>query len=268
MRALPLLLILAWPAMFSGQVIHGPDSDTTEWRGWTGIQLQWRPFRTWTVSVQEQWRWREDFGRFDRRFHQVELGWKPKGSTFVEAQGVAVGLRHSTRPDRRGDIQGVDRLLRWQVEHGAEMEAGRWAFKTRARIQQQTALALKGNADPSTYGKRRTWRFKGTLGYNIKGWKWDPSLSLERFIDRVPEGWQPDGAWRMRLASGRKVAKRKKVSLFIQRDWIHRYNPAQPGMALAEIGAGIDDLRLQGAVEWTAGIIFRHRFKSPDRDKD
>lgn len=267
MRGLSLLWMLFLPAMASGQIINGPDSDTTEWRGWTGVQLHWRPSRTLTLAVQEQWRWREDFTRFDRRFHQVELEWKPKGRDWVDAQSLAVGLRHSSRPDRRGDIQGVDKLLRWQIEHGTKVDAGRWTFKTRARIQQQTALALKGDADPETYGQRRTWRFKGTVEYNIKGWKWDPAFAVERFIDRVPEGWQPDGAWRMRLATGRKVAKRTRIKVFFQRDWVGRYNPAEPGTSLAEIGAGIDDLRLQGAVEWTAGLLLRHRFKSPERKK-
>ena len=91
-------------------------------------------------------------------------------------------------------------------------------------------------------------------------------MSVERFVDRVPEGWQPDGAWRMRLATGRKVAKRQKVSLFIQRDWVKRYNPAAPGVALVEIGAGLDDLRLYGAEEWTVGLMYSLRLKSPKRN--
>ena len=268
MRGLPLIVlcILALPA--SSQVINPPDQDTTEWRGWTGIQLQWRPVKAFTVALQEQWRWREDVTRFDRRFHQVEVKWAPRSPNatwdrFLKPQSLTVGLRLSTRPDNQGDVQGVDKLLRWQAEHGMELKAGRWEFKTRGRCQEQTALALKGGEDPAEYGQRRTWRFKGAVDYNIKGWKWDPAFSVERFVDRVPEGWQPDGAWRMRLATGRKVAKRHKISLFIQRDWVGRYNPAAPGSALTQIGAGIDDLRLTGAVEWTAGVMFRHRFRKP-----
>ena len=271
MRALPLLILFASSLAASGQVILPPDQDTTEWRGWTGIQLQWRPVKTVTAAFQEQWRWGDDFTRFDRRFHQFEVEWdlrtpNPSLDRFLKPQSLAVGLRRSTRPDNRGDVQGVDKLLRWQVEHGIELEAGRWEFKTRARCQQQTALALKGGEDPADYGQRRTWRFKGTVGYNIKWWKWDPAVSVERFVDRVPEGWQPDGAWRMRLATGRKVAKRQKVSLFIQRDWVERYNPAAPGVALVEIGAGLDDLRLYGAEEWTVGLMYRLRLKSPKRE--
>lgn len=270
MRVLPLLILFAWSHAASSQVILPPDQDTTEWRGWTGIQLQWRPVKTVTVAFQEQWRWRDDFTRFDRRFHQFGVEWNPKSPNasldrILKPQSLAVGLRRSTRPDNRGDVQGVDKLLRWQVEHGMELEAGRWEFKTRVRCQQQTALALKGGEDPADYGQRRTWRFKGTVSYNIKGWKWDPAVSVERFVDRVPEGWQPDGAWRMRLATGRKLAKRQKVSLFIQRDWIERYNPAASGVALVEIGAGLDDLRLFGAEEWTVGLMYSLRLTSPKR---
>ena len=268
MRAVSLLLILVCPIVAWGQIINEPDQDTTEWRGWTGIQLKWRPLRTVTLSLQEQWRWKEDFGRFDRRFHQMEVEWNPRGSAVVEAQAVAIGLRHSTRPDNRGSIQGVDKLLRWQAEHVTEWEAGRWEFKTRVRFQEQTALALKGGEDPQDYGQRKTWRFKCTVGYNIKGWKWDPAVAAERFADRVPDGWQPDGAWRLRLGTSRKLAKRQKIILFVQRDWVQRYNPAEPGVALVAIGAGLDDLRLQGAVEWTAGVLYRCRFKSPNRKDD
>ena len=132
--------------------------------------------------------------------------------------------------------------------------SGPVGLQTRARIQQQTALALKDNADPRLTDSDEHG-VQGHLGIQHQGLEMGPLLSLERFIDRVPEGWLPDGAWRLRLP-GRKVAKRKKVSVFIQRDWLHRYNPAQPGVALAEIGAGIDDLRLHRGMD--GGIMFRH----------
>lgn len=265
MRTLACFLMVLCVLTASGQVINPPDQDTTEWRGWTGLQLSWRPLRTVTMSAQHQWRWNEDFSRFDRRLQQFELEWNPEGHAVIDAQSLTVGLRHSTRPDNRGNIQGVDKLLRWQVEHDAAFDAGRWSFKSRLRCQQQTALALKGDGDTEAYGKRRTWRFKGTASYNIKGWKWDPSFSVERFIDRVPEGWQPDGAWRFRLSTGRKLAKRQKLNIFIQRDAVGRYNPAGPGVSLSEIGAGIGDLRMLGATEWTAGLMYRYRIKSPKR---
>ena len=220
------------------------------------------------VSLQHQWRWSEDFTEFDRRFLQGEVEWSPKGSAAVEAQSISVGVRHTHRPDRAGDVQGVDRLIRWQIDYGVEGDLGRWQFSGRARCQRQSALALKTGADPATYGRRRTYRLKGTVEYNIKGWKWDPAISVERFLDRVPEDWQPDGAWRLRLATDRKTAKRQKVTLFVQRDWVSRYNPAPPGVALSQIGAGIDDLRLTGAVEWTVGVRYRYRFRKPGKKKD
>ena len=159
-------------------------------------------------------------------------------------------------------------MIRWQIDYRVEGEFDRWQCSGRVRCQQQSALALKTGEDPANYGSRRTYRLKGTVKYNIKGWKWDPAVSVERFLDRVPEDWKPDGAWRLRLATGRKTAKRQKVSLFVQRDWVSRYNPAVPGVALSQIGAGIDDLRMIGAVEWTAGVLYRYRFRKPGKKKD
>ena len=273
MRSASLLFLSFLCGTLTAQVITPPgggagEQDTTEWRGWAGLSLQHRPWRSITVSLNHQWRWSDDFSQFDRRFVQGEVEWSPKGSSAVEAQSIRVGVRHTHRPDRTGDVQGMDRLIRWQIDYSVEGELGRWQFSGRARCQQQSALALKTGDDPATYGSRRTYRLKGTVEYNIKGWKWDPAISVERFLDRVPEDWQPDGAWRLRLATGRKTAKRQKVSLFVQRDWVGRYNPAAPGVALGQIGAGIDDLRLTGAVEWTAGVLYRYRFRKPGKKKD
>ena len=271
MRHSFLLVLWVVAGTASAQVINpgggagGGGSDTTDWRGWTGLSLEWRPVRSLSVSFEEQWRWGENFSEFDRRFHELGFSWNPKGHPWMAAQRLSLSLRQTSRPDWRGDVQGVDRLFRWQLGYAVEAEAGRWHFAGKCRLQQQSALALKGGEDPESYGRRRETRFKGEVEYNIRGWKWDPAFSVERFLTHVPDGWRPDGAWRFRLAAGYKTGKRHKLSVFIQRDGEGRYNPAEPGVALASIGAGIDDLRTAGSVRWTVGAKWRYRLKSGGR---
>ncbi len=266
MRASALLLICAMALPAAAQVINPPpgtqvDPDTAEWRGWLGVTLDWKPVKSVHLSFEQQWRWEGDFSEFDQQFQQLGVSWSPRWNKVSKAQSIGVGLRHSTRPDRKGAVQGDDRFLRWQVEYGVEWEEGRWSLEARLRHQNQVAVELKGGEDPADDVARIQNRIKGELGYNIKGWKWDPVMSVERFLVDVPEGWLPDGAWRLRLGTSNKWGKRQRIKVFVQRDWEARYNPAGVGVPLSVIGAGIDDLRLNGRVEWTVGVSWRYRFK-------
>lgn len=267
------LLVLAFAAVCAAahaQVINPPPgsggpTDTTEWRGWTGVSIGFKPVKAVALELNQQWRWNSDFTEFDRQLQQLEFKWSPRWNDLSKAQSLGFGIRHTVRPDRKGDVQGVDRFVRWQVQHGTSFDAGRWEFETRIRYQKQTAVALKDASDPAAVPAKAAWRFKGEIGYNIKGFKWDPAVSIERFVSEVPDGWEPDGSWRVRLATGTKTGKRQKLKVFIQRDIESRYNPAPPGMTLFEVDAGLDDLRLSGAVEWTVGLRWSYRIKLKDK---
>jgi len=264
-HVLLLIALVAGGGVYS-QVINPPPgsegaTDTTVWRGWTGISLGIKPLKGVSVVMNQQWRWDRDFSEFDRHLLQLGCAWSPQWNDVSKAQSLGIGVRRTSRPDRKGDIQGVDRYLRWQIEHGASMDAGRWDFETRIRYQKQTAVKTKDGSDPEEVPAKAAWRFKGEVGYNIKGFKWDPVVSIERFISEVPDGWVPDGTWRVRLATGTKTGKRQKLKVFIQRDSEARYNPAPEGMTLFEVGADLDDLRPSGAVEWTVGLQWRYRIK-------
>lgn len=267
MKQMMLCLVLLFGVGYvHAQVINPPpgsegETDTTEWRGWSGISMGFKPVKSLSIVWSQQWRWDNDFSSFDRSLQQISCGWSPRWNKFSKAQSLGLALRHTTRPDRKGDVQGNDRFLRWQVEHGAEFDAGRWAFETRIRFQNQQVLALKDGSDPTQEGASKQWRFKGEVGYNIKGFKWDPDFAVERFVAVVPSGWVPDGAWRMRLGTSTKLGKQHKLRVFLQRDVEAPYSPAPPGMTLFEVGAGLDDLRQTGGVEWTVGLQWRYRIK-------
>jgi hypothetical protein len=266
MRTLLFSALLFWGGVLQAQIFNPPvnggeTSDTTDWRGWSGVSIGFKPWKGVSVVLNQQWRWDGDLSSFDRQLQQLGCSWSPRWNAWSKTQSLGVGLRHTSSPDRKGDVQGVDRFIRLQAEHGASFEAGRWEFETRIRFQKQTAVQLKGGGDPAAEAARKMWRFKCEVGYNIKGFKWDPVFAVERFIPLVPDGWQPDGTWRMRLATGTKVGKRQKIRVFLQRDWEGQYNPAPPGVSLFEVGAGIDDLRRAGAVDWTVGLQWRYRLK-------
>ena len=266
MRAALCILLLLGGVSMQAQVINPPpgsgvETDTTDWRGWSGASISFKPAKGWSIAFNQQWRWDERGSSFDRQLQQLGCAWSPRWNALSRAQSLGLAFRHVTRPDRKGDVQGNDRFLRWQAEHGAAFEAERWTFETRIRFQSQKAIEFKDGTDPTGAKAHKQWRFKSVVEYNIRGFKWDPEFSVERFVAVVPEGWQPDGAWRMRLATSTKLGKRHKLRVFIQRDWEARYNPAALDQTLIEIGADLDDLRLSGAVDWTLGVQWRYRLK-------
>lgn len=267
-----LVMACGLAANVQAQVINPPPGndtaiDTTEWRAWSGLTLAWKPFQQIQCAFTQQARWSDDLTAFDRHFQQVELEWNPQWNKVMEAQSLGLGVRHTSKPDNRGAVQGVNRYLRWQLDYVLNLVLNRWEFSGRVRYQRQVALALKGGDDPDDYGRRTAFRFKGSVGYNIKGWKLDPEFAVERFSLVQPDGWRPDGGWRMRLGTSMKPAKRQKLRAFIQWDGQGRYFPTEMGVPLAEVGAGIDDIRQFGAVEWTIGLGWRYRFKAPKRSK-
>jgi len=241
--------------------------DTSEWRAWSGLTLAWKPVKRIQCAFTQQARWADDLTSFDRHFQQLELEWDPKWNKRVEAHSLSFGIRHTSKPDNKGEVQGVDRYLRWQFDYGLNLGLARWEISGRVRYQRQVALALKDGGDPDSFGRQEAFRLKGSVGYNIKGWKLDPEFAVERFALVQPEGWEPDGSWRMRLGTSFKPGKRQKLKAFIQWDGEGQYFPTELGVPLAAVGAGIDDIREHGAVEWTVGFGWRYRFKSPKRSK-
>lgn len=261
LRLLTLMLGLGLAPGWNAQVIGLPETpDTSDWRAWAGVRLSWKPTRTVRLTFEEQWRLKDDFGAWDRQLHQFGIAYSPKGADWVEAQSVALGFRHSTNVDNEGNNQGIERFARWHADYLVDAGWKRWNFGLRLRHQRQRALWLKDGDDPDGAPVKALSRIKAEIGYNIKGWKPDPELSVERFYRRVPEGWPVDASWRARLGTTLKTGKRQRLKLFIQRDWRPRYLPTG-------VGATLDDFRLWGRETWTCGASFSHRFKK-QKSKD
>lgn len=254
----PLGILLTVSA--SAQVITPPAApDTSDWQGWTSITLDWKPVKGVKVALEEQWRVKRNFGRLDRSFHQLSVGWTPQGAGALEAQSIALGARVTSRLDDEGGRQGFDRFFRWHLDHEVKWEPGRWGFQWRTRLQERSTVWKKGGADVSTEPIKRVLRGKFSVGYDFPDWKLDPEVSAERFWAETPDGWPADGAWRVRLGTGFKPGKRQKLKLFLQREWVGRYLPQGLG--------GIDDFRLNGAEDWAIGVAYRYRMKT-EKKKD
>lgn len=258
-RSILLVLALCLPLGVHSQVISLPEApDTSEWRAWTGLRLAWKPIKSIRLSFEEQWRLQDDFGALDRMVHQFGLAFHPQGPDWLEAQALAVGYRHSSVVDNSGANQGIERFGRWNVDYCAGGEWKRWSLDMRLRHQRQRALWLKDGDDPTEVPEKELSRVKVELGYNIRKWKADPTLALERFHRPVPEGWPPDAQWRVRLGTSLKTGKRQQLKLFIQRDWKQRYLPSG-------VGATLDDFRLWGSEAWTIGATYGYGFKRRKR---
>lgn len=249
---------LLWGAVSaaSAQTITPPEGpDTTDVQLWTSFRLDWRPVKSVELEFQEQIRFKNNWGTFDRQFHQLTVLWSPRWNAVSKAQSLAVSARVKTRLDDQGGKQGLERFFRWHVQHAAKVEFGRWAMASRVRFQERSALWLMDGEDPSEAPVKAAWRLKARLDYNFKGWKLDPHVSLERFLEVVPEGWPADGAWRARIGTDFKPAKRQRIKVVVQREWRGKYTPSG-------VGATLDDFRLYGDNEWALVVGWRCRLKS------
>lgn len=242
-----------------GQNVTQPTPpDTSDWTAWGSVTLNWRPIKGVKLAVEEQWRVKENFASFDRQFHQFSLGYNPRWNKLSKAQTVSVGFRHMTRVDDSGNNQGLERFVRWHVQHQAGADVGRWDVQTRLRFQRRRAVWLKDGDDPKEEGTQDVWRLKVEVGHNFRNWKADPQLSVERFWTAVPEGWPVDAHWRVRMGTAFKVGKRQQLRTFVQRQWRPRYLPSGVGATLA-------DFRLWGQEKWTLGVAYRYSLKSPKK---
>ena len=252
-------LALGLPAISQVVVMPGPP-DTTDFQGWFSATLDWKPADGLKVELQEQWRIKHDWGAYDRQIHQLGVSWSPEWNGVSDAQHLGAAARVTTRLDDTGENRGIERFFRWHVEHGAEVELGRWAIGSRLRYQKRTALWLKDGDDPSGLEAKETWRFKGTLSYNIKNWKLDPKIAVERFCRVVPDEWPSDGAWRARIGTDFKPGKRQRIKVMLQREWKGKYTPTG-------LTTSLDDFRLFGDNQWALLIGYRYRMKT-QRKKD
>ena len=238
------------------QVITQPEApDTLDWQSWTSVSLDWKPVKGLRLELQEQWRFKENMGTFDRQFHQLTANWTPQGHDLLEAQSIGFAGRLMTRQDNQGDNQGLERHFRWHAQYALQWDPGRWSFSSRVRYQRRKAVWLKDGDDPSEAPVKSTWRVKATVKHNLRKWKLDPELSVERFSPVLPDGWPADQAWRVRLGTEFKPGKRQRIKLGIQREWKDRYLPVG-------VGAGLDDFRLYGNQEWALVVAYRYRMKT------
>ena len=254
------VLFLLWACFLTlnaqGQGPAQPEPpDTLDWQGWGSLSLDWKPAPGFKITIQEQWRVKNNGANLDRHFHQLGLSWSPRGSRFAKAHTFGLGARILSRFDNQGESQGWDRFFRWHGDYEAQVEPGRWTFSGRVRYQRRHALWLKGGADIAESPIKKTWRAKFSAAYNIKKWKFDPVASVERIVPETPEGWPTDGAWRVRFGTDFQPGKRKKLKVILQREWRGRYLPSG-------VGATLDDFRLYGDNEWAIIIGYRYRMKT------
>ena len=105
MKHVLLLIALVAGGGVHSQVINPPPgsegaTDTTVWRGWTGISLGIKPLKGVSVVMNQQWRWDRDFSEFDRHLLQLGCAWSPQWNDVSKAQSLGIGVRRTSRPDR------------------------------------------------------------------------------------------------------------------------------------------------------------------------
>lgn len=155
---------------------EGTNVTVNDFELWAGLRLNYKPTKAWRISLQHEYRFKDDASVLDQNFTELEIKRKlPKGFSLA---GGARFIRHN---DTEGGQQGIENRFRWNADIGYKTKFNRLALTSRLRYQSRTELDEEDDT-------RTVARLKLGADYNIKNWKLDPQFSIEAFNNLVEEG--------------------------------------------------------------------------------
>lgn len=179
------------------------DTDTALW---TSIGIIYEASDKWTFGLEEQLRFKDNIGAIDQYFTELSAGY----AIFKNAE-LGVGLRYIRRNDNRGNIQGYEDRLRFQIDASYKHKLGRLSFKHRLRYQNRNELGI--SADEGDIARQRL-RFKTAISYNIQNWKLDPKFSAELFNGFAENQESEFNKYRFTLETAYKFKQAGRIRVF------------------------------------------------------
>lgn len=136
---------------------------------WTGLKVKYKLNKEWSLSLEHQFRYKDNASVLDQKFTELEIKRK-LGKQF----NIAVAGRFLRSNDTEGKTQGMESHFRWNADLGHKVDIHRFTIGSRFRYQSKQELSSEDLSDKSI-------RLKAGVGYNIKKWKFDPTFSTEIF---------------------------------------------------------------------------------------
>lgn len=158
----------------------GQDSevDTTDFEGWSSMEIRYRIDNRWMISAEEQLRLKSNISEVDKYFTQ--LGLRYRSPHRITLDGAYRWIR---RNDTQGKIQGYESQSRYHFSAEYGHKAGRFSLAGRVRFQ-----SLEEDESDTDEESEDHLRFRGRVRYNVPDWKLDPTFDAEVYRAVGQEG--------------------------------------------------------------------------------
>lgn len=136
---------------------------------WTGAQLTYEFNKDWSISLEHEYRFKDNARVMDQNFFDLDLK-----RNINKHFSLAFGARTIRNNDTEGNNQGMENFFRWNADLGYKTDIKRFTISSRFRYQSRKEFSSDGLATKGL-------RLKAGAEYNIKKWKFDPDFSTEIF---------------------------------------------------------------------------------------
>ncbi len=198
------LLSISILALFT--VGPGHAQEVRDLESWTTIGLEYEPHKKWSMGLEGQLRLDNNSSEIDEYFGQLEAEYM-----LFRGLGLGGGIRYIRENDNEGNVQGYENHFRFHLDAKYKHKIKDFSLGYRLRYQNRNELGL--STDDGDFTVQRV-RLRGSLGYNIKGWKLDPKFSAELFNRFQNGGTNGFDKYRLTLGTEYKMRQFGKLGLF------------------------------------------------------
>ncbi len=195
------------------------ESDPSDFETWTSAAVKYKANKKWDFGLEQQLRLKENSSVVSGYFTELNATYEP-----IKNFGFGAGLRFIRKNDTKGNKQGYENHLRFNLDAYFKHKLERFDFKYRLRYQNRDELGVStSDGDfPNQYV-----RLKGGMEYNIRKWKLDPEFSAEIFYHSQKED-DDEGfnKYRITLGTSYKFKKAGKIGMYYRFE--QEINAVQP----------------------------------------
>lgn len=200
-----LTLLLSLMVVYSATAQDGSVTDR-DFEIWSSASLSYKVSKVWKITLEEQLRLKTNASEIDQYFTEIGTEYE-----LWKQFSIGLGLRYSRKNDTKGNIQGFEDRLRYNIDLGHKFAIERFDISNRLRFQSRNELGMTKEEGDITNNRLR---LKTSIAYNIKKWKLDPKFSAEIFR-LFEEGEEEEfDKFRLTLGTGYDFKKFGKVGVF------------------------------------------------------
>lgn len=161
-----LLLVL----VISSSTIHAQDTEVvSDLQQWTSIDITKKLNKKWSLSFEQEVRFKQDISNFDVYFADLGLSYK-----LNKHMKLGANYRFYQNKNNKGVFQTQHR---WNTDFQYKQKISRFTMAYRLRFQNKDEDFYTSDTENNLYNLRN----KFSIDYNIKGFKLDPFFDVELY---------------------------------------------------------------------------------------